>query len=185
MIKLKNVTVRYEDKTVLDNFSLTLKKKGIVLITGPSGCGKTTLTRLLLGLISPESGSVDTEGAVISAVFQEDRLLGNLTAKKNVALVSDDKEAEKRLASVGLCDSLNLYPHELSGGMKRRVAIARALSFGGDVLLLDEAFNGINEDLARDILENIAEEYKDRLIIAVTHQPELFSGYDYTEINLK
>ena len=83
-----------------------------------------------------------------------------------------------------LSDSFNLFPDELSGGMKRRVAIARALAFGGDVLLLDEAFNGINEDLAKRILSKIAEEYSDKLIIAVTHQPELFSDYKYTEIKI-
>ncbi len=184
MIKLENVSVAFDGRDVLKDFSLTLPDTGIVLITGASGCGKTTLTRLLLGLLSPDYGSVLTEGAKIAAVFQEDRLIPSLTALENVALVSDKTEAEKRLCEMGLSNSLGLYPDELSGGMKRRVAIARALAFGGDVLLLDEAFNGINTDLASDIIKKITEEYKDRLIIAVTHQPELFSDYEHTVVKL-
>ncbi len=184
MIELKNVSLAFEKREVLKDFSATLTDKGILLITGPSGNGKTTLTRLIAGLSSPDSGEIQTNGAKIAVVFQEDRLVPTLSALENVALVSNKTEAEKRLADMELSDSLSLFPDELSGGMKRRVAIARALAFGGDVLLLDEAFNGINEDLARSIIGKIAEEYKDRLIIAVTHQPELFSEYKYTEIKL-
>ena len=184
MIEFINVSLAFPDRKVLNNFSHKFKEKGIILITGASGSGKTTLTRLLLGLIKADSGTVDTNGAKFSAVFQEDRLIPTLSALENVELVCDTAEAEKRLSDLGLSDSLHLLPEELSGGMKRRVAIARALAFGGDVLVLDEAFNGINEDLARSIIEKIAEEYKDRLIIAVTHQPELFSNYEYTEIKI-
>lgn len=184
MIMLKNVSVAFEERQILKDFSLTLPDKGIVLITGPSGCGKTTLTRLILGLRTPDSGSVDTDGAKIAAVFQEDRLIQSLSALENVALVSDKSEADRRLSEMRLTDAEFLCPDELSGGMKRRVAIARALAYGGDVLLLDEAFNGIDEDLARDILSSVTEEYKDRLIIAVTHQPELFSDREHTLITL-
>lgn len=184
MIRLDNVSVRFEQKTVLKNFSHTFPKKGIVLITGPSGCGKTTLTRLILGLLKPDSGSVETSCVKIAAVFQEDRLVPSLTALENVMLVSDREQAERRLRTVGLPDSFSLYPDELSGGMKRRVAIARALAYGGDALLLDEALNGIDERLAKSILSAVCEEYRDRLIIAVTHQPELFSGFEHSVIRL-
>lgn len=184
MITLKNVSVSFDGRQIFKDFSLELDNTGIVLITGPSGCGKTTLARLLLGLLSADSGSIETNGLRISAVFQEDRLVPSLSALDNVALVSERAAAEKRLAEMKLADSADLYPDELSGGMKRRVAIARALAFGGDVLLLDEAFNGINEELASEILKNIVDEYKDRLIIAVTHQPELFSQYEHTVIEL-
>lgn len=185
MIEFKNVSLSFDKREVLKNFSLQLPDKGIVLITGPSGCGKTTLSRLILGLETPDNGVVNTKGISIAAVFQEDRLVPTLTAIENVALVSDEKEAEKRLNEVGLADSFYLYPDELSGGMKRRVAIARALAFGGDALLLDEAESGINEELAKEIISRIAEEYKDRLIIAITHKPELFSELEYKKIELK
>ena len=184
MIEIKNVSVSFGDKNILKDFSLKLEDKGIVLLTGASGVGKTTITRLILGLLKADRGSVDTKGAKIATVFQEDRLLPHLSAIENVALVSNREEAEKILVELGLADSLGLLPSSLSGGMKRRVAIARALAFSGDVLLLDEAFNGIDEPLARKILADIVAEYSDRLIIAVTHQKELFDGYEYTEIKL-
>lgn len=186
MIDFKNVCVKFDDKTVIENFSATLPDRGLVLLTGPSGRGKTTLLRLILGLLGPDSGEVILSENIknISAVFQEDRLVPTLTALDNVALVTSNAEAEKRLSEFHLADAKSLYPAELSGGMKRRVAIARALAFSGEVLILDEAFTGIEEELCKEILSNIAAEYKDRLVIAVTHRPSLFADYSYTEIKI-
>jgi len=184
MIELKNVSLSFEEKEIFKDYSLKLNTSGIVLITGQSGCGKTTLARLLLGLAKADKGRVETNRSKIAVVFQEDRLVPSLTALQNVALVSSEEEAEKRLCEMELSDSKNLLPEELSGGMKRRVALARALAFGGDVLLLDEAFSGIDGELAARILDKICGEYKDKLIIAITHRPELFKGYNYTEIKL-
>ena len=180
MINLKNISVRFDERQVLDNFSFTFPKKGVVLITGASGSGKTTLARVILGLITPNSGQVDTSGAEISVVFQEDRLVPSLTALQNVELVSNRVSAQERLSQMGLTDADKLYPSELSGGMKRRVSVARALAFGGDVLLLDEAFAGVDDTLAKRIIEEICKEYKNKLIIAVTHRPDLFSKVPYT-----
>lgn len=180
MIKLENVSLSFDEKTVLDNFSFTFPDKGVVLITGVSGSGKSSLAKIILGIIKSDSGNVEVEAEKFSVVFQEDRLIPSLTALQNVELVSNKIEASNRLEQVKLSDSLSKYPYELSGGMQRRVAIARALAFGGDVLLLDEAFTGIDDDLAREIINNICEEYKDRLIIAITHRSELFSSIDYT-----
>ena len=180
MINLKNISVRFDERQVLDNFSFTFPKKGVVLITGASGSGKTTLTRVILGLVIPSSGQVDTSGAEISIVFQEDRLVPSLTALQNVELVSNRVSAQERLSQMGLTDADKLYPSELSGGMKRRVSVARALAFGGDVLLLDEAFAGVDDTLAKRIIGEICEEYKNKLIMAVTHRPDLFSKVPYT-----
>lgn len=180
MINLKNISVSFNQKRVIDDFSFSFPKKGVVLVTGGSGCGKTTLARVILGLIKPDNGRVETTFSKMATVFQEDRLVPNLTALQNVELVSDKKEAEKRLFQMKLSKAEDLYPSELSGGMKRRVAIARALAFGGDVLLLDEAFSGIDDALAKEIISDICEEYKEKLIIAITHRPELFCNTDYT-----
>ncbi len=184
MIEFKKVSLSFDGKPVLKDLSFTLPDKGIVLITGPSGCGKTSVARLILGLTKPSSGKVITNDTKISVVFQEDRLVPTLTALKNVALVGGTEKAEKILCDLGLCDSLNLFPDELSGGMKRRVAIARALAFDGDVLLLDEAFTGLDEGLCEEVLGYIYKEYKDRLIIAITHRPELFEGYEHQKIEI-
>ncbi len=184
MIIFKNVTKSFDGKKVLENFSATLPEQGIVLITGPSGSGKTTLSRLILGLSQPDSGEVILKADKISVVFQEDRLVPSLSALENVALVSNTASAAKRLQSLSLGDSLTLLPAQLSGGMKRRVAVARALEFGGEVLLLDEAFSGLEDALAKEILDKICDEYKDRLIVAITHRPELFADLSYIEIKL-
>ena len=102
MIEFKKVSVKFDDNEVLCDFSATLPDRGLVLLTGPSGKGKTTLLRLILGLITPDSGEVILSENLkrISAVFQEDRLVPNLTAKENVSLVSDDLNAEKRLGEL-------------------------------------------------------------------------------------
>ena len=179
MIKLKNISLSFNGKTIFDNFSFTFPDKGVILVTGASGSGKTSLAKIILGVIKADSGNVDMEENKISAVFQEDRLVPTLTALQNVELVTSKNEAKNRLNQVQLGDSIYKYPHELSGGMKRRVAIARALAHGGDVLLLDEAFTGIDDLLSKEIIGKIFEEYKDKLIIAITHRPELFSSVNY------
>ena len=81
-------------------------------------------------------------------------------------------------------DEANKKAKEFSGGMKRRVALARALAYGGDVLLLDEAFAGIDDPLAEEIIWEICEEYKDKLIIAVTHRPDLFTKVESTILQI-
>ena len=184
MIEINNISLSFEEKEICKDFSLKLPQKGIVLVTGESGCGKTTFLKLILGILKADSGTVNINKAKIATVFQEDRLVPNLTAKQNIALVSNNNEAKKRLIEMELGDSSDLLPSELSGGMKRRVAIARALAFGGDVLLLDEAFSGIDTELALRIINRICEEYKEKLIIAITHRPELFKDISHTEIKL-
>ena len=180
MIKLENISVSFGEKKVLDNFSFSFPDSGVVLITGASGSGKTTLAKLILGTLNADSGKVETNGYKFSVVFQEDRLIPTLTAFENVELISNKDEALTRLKEVKLEDSESKYPQELSGGMKRRVAIARALAYGGDVLLLDEAFAGIDDLLSVVIIGKICEEYKDKLIIAISHRPELFSSVHYS-----
>ena len=184
MIEFKNVSLSYEEKRIIKNFNATFPDSGTVLITGRSGEGKTTLARLMLGLVKPDAGELNTEALKFAVVFQEDRLVPSLTALENVELVSSKEEARKRLCQMKLEDSFEKYPSELSGGMKRRVALARALAYDGDVLLLDEAFTGIDDPLAKELIGEICEEYKDKLIIAVTHRPELFSKINHKIISI-
>ncbi len=147
MIGLTNVTAGYPGKRVLDQFSLELPDRGAVALMAPSGYGKTTLLRVLAGLIRPESGEITgLEGKKIAILFQEDRLLPWLTAEKNVEIVSSLDSARYWLRQMEIEDG-GQYPKELSGGMQRRVALARAMAFGGDVLLLDEPFKGLDEAL--------------------------------------
>lgn len=157
MISCENITVRYGEKRVLDGFSLELPRAGITALSGPSGCGKTTLLRVLAGLQAPEGGTVSgLDRPVI--LFQEDRLLPWRTCAQHIAdvLPRDRREEVPRwLALAGLEGEAPTYPPALSGGMGRRLALARALACGGDCLLLDEPFTGVDEARMARILDRI------------------------------
>ncbi len=176
MLKLKDVTFSYPDRLVLENFSLIVNDGECVCLKGDSGCGKTTVARLLLGLEKTEHGEI-LAPKKISCVFQEDRLLNHLSLQKNLFLVLP-KEKEKLAIAIaeelGLTNSLKLKPTELSGGMKRRVAIIRAISYGGDALILDEAFNGLDLENKVKIAEIIKREFilKSKPVLMITHIEE-------------
>ena len=165
MLKMTDVTFAFDQKNILKDFSLELKKGEILAVMGPSGCGKTTLLGLSAGLLKPQKGEISNSFEKISYVFQEPRLFPWLTVKENLIAVIDkrDKNSEKTvldcLAIVGLEDASDKYPDELSGGMKSRVALARALVFGGDLFLLDEPFAALEEELRC----NLARKIKDYL----------------------
>jgi ABC-type nitrate/sulfonate/bicarbonate transport system ATPase subunit len=176
MLKLENVSFSYQDKKVLDNFSLEIKDGECICLKGDSGCGKTTVARLLLGLEKAQEGIV-TAPKKISCVFQEDRLLDHLTVLKNIFLVIPKKREKLVLelaTELGLQDSLKLKISELSGGMKRRVAIIKAIAFSGDALILDEAFNGLDLENKIKIANIIKREFtaKSKPVLMITHVQE-------------
>lgn len=175
MLKLTGITHSYGEKTVLQDRDLTLLPGGRIALMGPSGVGKTTLLRISLGLLKPDAGTVENSFRKTVAVFQEPRLLPWRTAEENVNLVLGDdrstlEKARAFLALVGLGDAAGKYPPELSGGMQQRVAIARALAAEGDLLILDEPFKAMDEQLRRQIMELVAK--TDAAILMVTHEEE-------------
>lgn len=170
MIKFERVTFSYGEKQVLKDFSLEIKKGEHLCFFGESGKGKTTLLRLICGLEKPNSGEIlGTDEKRFSVVFQEDRLLKNLNVSENVALAGSRQKGDELLKKLGLSDYLDKKISDLSGGMRRRVAIARALCSDFDVLLLDEAFNGLDEDRIKDTAALILEETKGKTVIMITH----------------
>lgn len=170
MICLSHVTAGYPGKRVFSDFSLTLPDAGAAALMAPSGFGKTTLLRLLAGLLKPEAGGVSgLENRKISFLFQEDRLLPWLTAEKNVSLVSDEKTARFWLREMEISE-IGQLPRAMSGGMQRRVALARAMAFSDDMLLLDEPFKGLDEDLRARIAGRIRG--KAKLTLLSVHDQE-------------
>ena len=157
MILIKNITVRYEEKTVLDRFSLELPEHGITALSGPSGCGKTTLLRVMAGLQPVEGGYAKLPPWPV-ILFQENRLLPWRTVGQHITdvLPRDRRgEASRWLALAELEGEENSYPSALSGGMGRRLALARALACGGGLILLDEPFTGVDAPRAARILERV------------------------------
>ena len=157
MISVKNITVRFGEKTVLDHFSLQLPEDGITALSGPSGCGKTTMLRVLAGLQPVEEGIVATPADPV-ILFQENRLLPWRTVEQHIADVLPRErrgEVSRWLALAELEGEEKRFPAALSGGMGRRLALARALACGGGLILLDEPFAGVDAPRAARILEQV------------------------------
>lgn len=170
MIEIQGLSVRFDDKQVFDNYSVTVPDEGVILISGESGIGKTTLLRVLCGLQKPDRGTITgLNGRKISVVFQEQRLLDHLTALENVAIVSDKTKAEELLKWLNMESELKSKAGILSGGQKQRVSIARAFAFSNDIVLLDEPFSGLDDRNKMRVAQLIKTA---RLALVVTHGAE-------------
>jgi phospholipid/cholesterol/gamma-HCH transport system ATP-binding protein len=196
-IRFENVSLAYDDKQVLDEISFRLPHGETKAIFGVAGSGKSTLLKLALGLIKPDSGRIFVLGEEITQmseddlfklrsrvgmVFQESALFDSFTVRDNVAFrliedgdVSDD-EIERRvreaLSFVELEHTMDLYPSELSGGMRRRVAIARAIITQPEVILYDSPTGGLDPVTSTTIVELIVKQrdvYKTSSLM-VTHR---------------
>lgn len=170
MITIKNLTKKYGEKTVYDNFNLEIKKRKITVILGESGSGKTTLLNILAGLTDYE-GIVGGMSLPAAMVFQRDRLVKNLTVEDNIKLVNAAADVKGELQKIGLAGCEKLYPKQLSAGMARRVAILRAFAFDSDIVLMDEPF--VNLDVALkfylvDEVKRLCRE-KNKTAVVVTH----------------
>ena len=178
---IKNLTKMFDDKTIIDNLSYEFPDHGVVAITGESGIGKTTLLRIISGLEKNYDGEVLGSGfSNVSFAFQEYRLFSNLSALDNVIFaISDAKneavvqKAKDMLLSLGLKESdFDLFPGELSGGMKQRVSLARAFLKDAPTLLLDEPTKELDKEnitLLTAVIQKISEV---RLVVIVTHSLE-------------
>lgn len=176
MIGLNHIRFAYGDKTVFSDLSFTVKDGECLCLQGPSGQGKTTAARILTGLETAQNGKV-TAPATASWVFQEDRLIPHLSVLHNVTLALPKEKREDAVAlleEAGLGEVLKQKPALLSGGMKRRVAIVRAVAFGGDALILDEPFNGLDRDTKKIMASMIRREFlsKGKPVLLISHVEE-------------
>ena len=179
MLIIDNISKQFGDKIIFDSFSAEFSNTGLYLLVGDSGVGKTTLLRIISGLDKDYSGTVLGVDRV-SYVFQEHRLFPNLTALENVTVAQDDGEsveianaARDILRRLGFePKDMELYPRELSGGMRQRVSLARAFLNKSPVLLLDEPTKELDPALAALVRDMIRAESKSRLVIVVSHNDE-------------
>ena len=214
MLELKNITKKYKTgdlvQTALDGVSLSFRKNEFVSILGPSGSGKTTLLNIIGGLDKYDSGdliinNVSTKkyknrdwdsyrNHTIGFVFQSYNLIPHQTILSNVELsltISGiGKNRRRRMAlnaldKVGLKEQAHKKPNQMSGGQMQRVAIARALVNNPDIVLADEPTGALDTVTSVQIMELLKEVAKDRLVIMVTHNPELADEYSTRIVNLK
>ncbi len=177
-ISVRGLSKAYGENRVLDGLNCELPAGKITAVMGASGCGKTTLISLISGLLEPDGGrvSLTPPDTAFSAVFQEDRLCGNLTVAANIRLVCGSRrsaaEIEKALDSVGLSGCGDKPVRELSGGMKRRAALVRALLADYGAIVLDEPFKGLDEATKKQVISYCREMLAGKTAVLVTHDPE-------------
>lgn len=170
MIEVSNLNKSY-DKTVIRDLSFRLDRGETMLVTGVSGSGKTTLFRMLLGLEKPDSGRITCREEKLSAVFQEDRLLEELSIADNIRLVSDHgreailTEYKKLLPE----ESFPKRIREYSGGMKRRAAVLRAVMSDSTAILLDEPFQGLDRGNRQRTMRYILDNRRGRTLLFFVH----------------
>ena len=214
MLQVKNIRKQYKTgdliQTALDNVSLNLRDNEFVAILGPSGSGKTTLLNIIGGLDRYDKGDLIINGIstkkykdrdwdsyrnhTIGFVFQSYNLIPHQTILANVELaltisgLSKSKRREKAikaLEQVGLANQIHKKPNQLSGGQMQRVAIARALVNDPDIVLADEPTGALDSDTSIQVMELLKKVAKDRLVVMVTHNPELAEDYATRIVNIK
>ncbi len=170
MIEFKNVSVSYGTRFVYDKLNLKINDNEITAILGENGSGKTTILKALANLID-YSGEIIGVPDKISYVFQEDRLIKNLTVKENIKLVSPNVDVKSLLKIFNMEDVENRYIKTLSGGKKRKVALIRAFSYKAPLLILDEAFNSVDLKSKTEFIEIFKRKQKEdeSSIIFITH----------------
>jgi NitT/TauT family transport system ATP-binding protein len=180
-LAISDLRFAYSQRSVLDRLDLQIAAGEFVCLLGPSGCGKSTLLRLMAGLLTPTAGSLKrSANGPLSFVFQDARLLPWKTVRENVGLPFAIAELppvdpEPALRSVGLWEARDLYPHQLSGGMKQRVAIARALINRPQLLLMDEPFSALDEGTRLELeqlLRDLWQRTKMTLVFVTHSLPE-------------
>lgn len=174
-IIFNKVSKSFGDIQVLTNFDFTFKEGEKYYLSGASGKGKTTLLRILTELETIDSGEISgIENFKIIMVFQENRLVENISAVRNIAFVSgkSDSEIMKYLSIFGL-DGFEQCPvNQLSGGMKRRVSILRGLLCDFDILILDEPFKGLDEEIKNIVINEVLKLTENKMLIITTHAQE-------------
>lgn len=214
MLQIKNIRKEYKTgdlvQKALDGVSLNLRDNEFVAILGPSGSGKTTLLNIIGGLDRYDSGDLIINGIstkkykerdwdsyrnhTIGFVFQSYNLIPHQTLLVNVELAltisgiskaERKKRAQEALARVGLGEQVHKKPSQLSGGQMQRVAIARALVNNPDIVLADEPTGALDSETSIQVMELLQEVARDRLVVMVTHNPELAQQYATRIVNLR
>ncbi len=193
ILSLKNITKTYNGTPCLSNINFDVERGEILAVMGPSGCGKTTLLKMISGLITPISGEIHMNGKIInhipaekrnvSLVFQKPLLFPHMNVQQNVGFGLKMRNIPKEQMQASVSKMLTLVQlkgyekrrvSELSGGQEQRVSLARGLVYKPDILLLDEPFSALDQNLRIQMCQLIKslKEELDLTIIIVTHNEE-------------
>jgi osmoprotectant transport system ATP-binding protein len=193
MLRLHDITKSFDHITAVKSINLTVEKGQTTVLIGPSGCGKSTILRLIIGLIPPDSGTIEFDGEPIiletalqlrrkmGYVIQEGGLFPHLTTRENIALMTSylgwsDIKIDKRLAELieltqFPADGIERYPAQLSGGQRQRVGLMRALMLDPELLLMDEPLGALDPLIRVDLqveLKTIFQKLH-KTVLVVTH----------------
>ncbi|MCB1219249.1 MAG: ATP-binding cassette domain-containing protein [Planctomycetales bacterium] len=206
MINFENINLSFDGVQVLRNVSFNVPPQQMTAVLGPSGSGKSTILRLIMGLIKPDSGRVIVDGEDVTQmserrlqrarrkmgmVFQHNALFDGLSVAENVGFYPTyvEKKPWKQvlaevmelLADLGLADSADKLPSELSGGMRRRVALARSLIYHPTILLYDEPTTGLDPYMTEVVVELIAEMNEKYSVTGIMVSHDLPTVYDIAD----
>jgi NitT/TauT family transport system ATP-binding protein len=183
MLTFSNICKSFGETVVFDGFSDEFEDGRVNCIFAPSGSGKTTLLNLAAGNIPQDCGEIFDAPRSVSFVFQEERLIPQKTAYKNLEFILKNKYPDRDklknvinsfLESAGLKDAAGLYPHEMSGGMKQRLSLIRAFAYPSEALFMDEPFKALDFSLKENIAEMFLKYFSEsgRTTLFVTHEPD-------------
>ena len=196
MIKLIDVSKKFDDLTLLKDFNISFEKNKITCLFGPSGVGKTTIANIVAGIIPVDKGRVEgIDNSLFSYVFQEPRLLKWYNVYENIDFVLKDvykpdnrvEIINNYLKMVELSEYKNYKIDALSGGMAQRVSLARAFAYPSHILIMDEPFKGLDNKLKNEMSSLFLKMWNlsQRTVIFITHDVEEAIGLSHIIYTLK
>lgn len=206
LLSVENLTIGYGERIIQQNINFTVKKGSIFALMGGSGCGKSTLLKAMIGLLPPKTGDFIVKGENywksskqhridigrnFGVLFQSAALWSSMTVGENIALPLQlftdlsssmiQRLVELKLGLVGMSHAINLYPSELSGGMKKRCGLARALALDPEILFFDEPSAGLDPITSKrldDLIVNLRDGLGTTIVIVSHELPSLFAIAD-------
>jgi len=181
---IENISKRYGDKTVLENFSVKIAMGEKVALFGENGSGKTTLFNIISGLDKQDGGKLyGYDPNDVAYLFQEDVFFEHLSLLENIVLVSQMKKHIAKEQAIALLNELDLadyaeaLPSTLSGGMRKRAAIVAVFASGKKILLLDECSNALDDNMKERVIGFIKKYSSDKTVIAISHDRDFAMSF--------